>query len=263
MHPCTDEKKPAGDSNPTAGSTARAIVPDTTSTSKTTSSKTGDRLLVLVPTKTESRVDSRLLAKQLGGDHANVFELVTNYRADFEQLGVVRFQTEKPLLGSKGGRPERFALLNEDQAYLLLTYRRNTAKVRALKVKLVQAFSNARRAAEIRQTDYLPAHHLLQDAIKAADNGTPKGPHYYINANNALNKLAGLQSGQRASAGPGALSLLTVGACLAAEAALQKGDGVLSLHQRIKAALMSLQGVPALLAHADMLHLPSNTGGNT
>ena len=53
--------------------------------------------LALVPTKTEPRVDSRLLAKQLGGHHAGVFELVTNYRADFEQLGVVRFQTEKPM----------------------------------------------------------------------------------------------------------------------------------------------------------------------
>lgn len=49
----------------------------------------------------EPRVDSRLLAKQLGGDHANVFE----------QLGVVRFQTEKPMPGSKGGRPERFGQL--------------------------------------------------------------------------------------------------------------------------------------------------------
>lgn len=216
--------------------------------------------IALTTTKTEARIDTRLLARGLGIQHHSLFEQVKDYKADFEGFGIVRFQTEE-IQGR--GRPERFALLNEDQAHLLLTYSRNTAKVRALKVKLVQAFANARRAAEIRQTDYLPAHHLLQDAIKAADNGTPKGPHYYINAHNALNKLAGLQSGQRASAGPGALSLLTVGACLAAEAALQKGDGVLSLHQRIKAALMSLQGVPALLARADMLHLPSNTGGNT
>ncbi len=215
--------------------------------------------IALTTTKTEARIDTRLLARGLGIQHHSLFEQVKDYKADFEGFGIVRFQTEE-IQGR--GRPERFALLNEDQAHLLLTYSRNTAKVRALKVKLVQAFANARRAAEIRQTDYLPAHHLLQDAIKAADNGAPKGPHCYINAHNALNKLAGLQSGQRASAGPGALSLLTVGACLAAEAALQKSDGVLSLHQRIKAALVALQGVPALLAHADVLQLPSETGGS-
>ena len=215
--------------------------------------------IALTTTKTEARIDTRLLARGLGIQHHSLFEQVKDYKADFEGFGIVRFQTEE-IQGR--GRPERFALLNEDQAHLLLTYSRNTAKVRAHKVKLVQAFANARRAAEIRQTDYLPAHHLLQDAIKAADNGAPKGPHCYINAHNALNKLAGLQSGQRASAGPGALSLLTVGACLAAEAALQKSDGVLSLHQRIKAALVALQGVPALLAHADVLQLPSETGGS-
>ena len=47
MHHCTDEKKPTGDGNPTAGGTDRAIVPDTTSTCKITSRKTGHRLLAL------------------------------------------------------------------------------------------------------------------------------------------------------------------------------------------------------------------------
>ena len=70
-----------------------------------------DSTELVLTTSAEPRVDSRLLAKQLGGDHANVFELVTNYRADFEQLGVVRCQTEKPMPGSKGARPERFGQL--------------------------------------------------------------------------------------------------------------------------------------------------------
>ena len=50
MHPCTDEKKPTGSTNSTAGGTDRAIVPDTTSTSKTTSSKPGAHLLALYAT---------------------------------------------------------------------------------------------------------------------------------------------------------------------------------------------------------------------
>lgn len=219
--------------------------------------------IALTTTKAEARIDTRVLAKQLGNKHRHVMALLDKYLSRAKAFGHVSFKNADGERKQGGGKAERYALLNENQAYFVLSLSRNSEVVVALKAKLIQVFSDYRRAAEIRQTDYLPAHHLLQDAIKAADNGTPKGPHYYINAHNALNKLAGLQSGQRASAGPGALSLLTVGACLAAEAALQKGDGVLSLHQRIKAALMSLQGVPALLAHADMLHLPSNTGGNT
>ncbi|PRD66957.1 Rha family transcriptional regulator [Malikia granosa] len=75
-----------------------------------------DGKLKLVTCKDEARIDSRILAQHFGKDHHDVFELVKNYHADFEQMGVVRFQTEKPLPGSKGGRPERFALLTEDQA---------------------------------------------------------------------------------------------------------------------------------------------------
>jgi hypothetical protein len=45
MHNSTDEKKPAGDSNPTAGSTDHAILPNTASASKMTGNKTGARPL--------------------------------------------------------------------------------------------------------------------------------------------------------------------------------------------------------------------------
>ena len=111
------------------------------------------------------RVDSRELAQRLGVKHKNTIELLDKHKADFLELGVLPFQTEKPS-GPNGGRPERFALLSEDQAYLLLTYSRNTAKVRGLKVKLVQAFSAARKAAEQRKCDYLPTYHLAHDALK-------------------------------------------------------------------------------------------------
>ncbi|MFT2536506.1 Rha family transcriptional regulator, partial [Escherichia coli] len=73
-------------------------------------------------------MDTRAMADQLGRKHQNVYEMVKDYQADFEQLGKVRFETG-PLIGSKTGQKEKFALLNEDQCYLLLTFPRNTAKV--------------------------------------------------------------------------------------------------------------------------------------
>lgn len=54
-------------------------------------------LLQLVLLKDEPRIDSRLLAQQLRRPHYGVFELVRDYQGDFEELGVVRFQTWKPL----------------------------------------------------------------------------------------------------------------------------------------------------------------------
>ena len=191
--------------------------------------------------KNERRADTRLLAKHLGNQHKNVFELVKNYKADFEQLGKVTFQTE----ALSSGQLEKFALLNEDQAYLLLTYSRNTTKVRALKVKMVKAFAEVRRAAEVRQVEYLPAYHQLHDAIKVAANGSPNERFIHMNANKALNQLAGVESGQRAGAGSLQQSILAVGSALAAQALQNATDGH-GLHKRIKAALEPLTGILAL-----------------
>ncbi len=92
----------------------------------------------------EQRVDSRVIAKQLGNQHESLMKQIRSYKSDFEELGILRFE-----IGEIIGRcqPEQFALLNEDQAYLLLTYSRNTKKVRALKVNLVMAFREARYGA--------------------------------------------------------------------------------------------------------------------
>ncbi len=210
----------------------------------TSAHNSADSTELVLTTSAEPRVDSRLLAKQLGGDHANVFELVTNYRTDFEQLGVVRFQTEKPLPGSKGGRPERFTLLNEDQAYLLLTYRRNTAKVRALKVKLVKSFSSARRAATVRQTEYMPAYHDLQDGIHALAAGSKNERFNHMNAAKAVNKAVGIEAGQRPGAALPTQSLLTVANMLAA-GAVRSATDKRQIQERIHAALQPIKVLTA------------------
>ena len=192
----------------------------------------------LTTIKAEPRVDSRLLAQHLGNQHKNVFELVKNYKADFEQLGKVTFQTE----ALPSGQLEKFALLNEDQAYLLLTYSRNTATVRALKIKMVAAFGDARRAAEVREAEYLPSYHAMHDAIKRAANGSPNERFMHMNANKFLNQLAGVRPGQRPVAGQLQQSILAVGCAMAAKAVTEAPDGH-GLHQHIKTALKPLASV--------------------
>ena len=89
-------------------------------------------------------VDSRLVASELGILHKNFKELIRTYQSDFEQLGTLAVGSAE----STGGRPETFFYLNEDQCYLSLTYSLNTPKVRAAKLKLVQAFRAAREASQ-------------------------------------------------------------------------------------------------------------------
>jgi phage regulator Rha-like protein len=200
--------------------------------------------LDLAVTPAETRADTRMLAKHLGNQHKNVFELVKGYRSDFEQLGVVPFETEKPT-GVAGGRPERFALLNEDQAYLLLTFSRNTARVRALKVKLVQAFGEARRAAQQRAVEYLPTYHQLHDvvAIKAAGSANQRFVH--MNLNKLVNRTCGLEAGQRLVAPMAQQSMLSVAQSIAASA-MRSGHDHHDGYQLAKQALEALHAVAAI-----------------
>lgn len=195
----------------------------------------------------EARIDSRVLALHFGKDHHDAYELVKNYRADFEQLGVVRFQTEKPLSGSKGGRPERFALLNEDQAYLLLSYSRNTAKARALKIKLIKAFGEARRVAQAHRAEYLPTYHALHDQIHALAGGSTNEKFVHMNVNRLVNKVAGIEAGQRSSATMPQQSLMTVAQAVAAQAIGRASDHRTG-YQQAKAALLDLSRLTMLEA---------------
>ena len=72
--------------------------------------------------------------------HKNVYELVKNYVNDLSEFGIVTFETEKL---SGVGRPTEYAILNEDQATLLMTYMRNSEVVRNFKKRLVKEFRNA------------------------------------------------------------------------------------------------------------------------
>jgi phage regulator Rha-like protein len=99
-------------------------------------------------------VDSRLIAERLGIEHINFMETIGDYQTQIDQaFGVVRFETEKPPRGSRGGRPQRYALLTEDQATFLMTLSRNTPEVVQCKIDLVVAFSKAKDLLANRKPD--------------------------------------------------------------------------------------------------------------
>lgn len=151
----------------------------------------------------ELRVDSRVLAQHLGNQHESVVKLLRDYADDFKQLAIFRFEIGKPSHGNVGGRPEQYALLSEDQCYLLLTYSRNSATVRALKLKLVIAFREARENRTLTDTQYLPFYHALHDEVATlaqaahASGSTTDERLFHVNINRLVNEVSGIRSGMR------------------------------------------------------------------
>ena len=200
-----------------------------------------DDAITLTVKVDESRVDSRLLAARMGKRHQDLFELVKNHRTSFERFGKLLFQTGASP-GSATGQRERFALLTEDQSYFLLTLTRNTARTVELKIKLVQAFSSARKAAELRRTDYLPSYHGLHEQVALLAGDSPHARFVHQNLNKAINRAVGIDSGERRTLPVPQQSLLVVAQSLAAQAmagAHDHHDG----YQLAKAALQRLTGL--------------------
>lgn len=206
---------------------------------------------ITIPTSMEPRVDTRILADHLGLQHQNLFEMVKDYKADFEQLGKVRFETGASP-GSRTGQKVRFAMLNEDQCYLLLTYSRNTARVRALKVKLVQAFKEAREARRLTEGEYLPAYHQLHDTIHRLAGGSANERFVHMNVNKAINKAVGIDAGQRTVLDFPAKSLVTV-AQMVAQRAMESAE---DHHDGYRACKKSLEVLTQAITGPERKKLP-------
>ena len=83
-------------------------------------------------------VDSRVVARSLEIEHESILRLLK-----IEEIGVSRFEIGKPK-SPKGGRPEKYALLSERQALILLTFVQNTESAKQAKIKLVDSFLEMR-----------------------------------------------------------------------------------------------------------------------
>lgn len=73
-------------------------------------------------------------------DHASVIALARRYQPDLEDFGLVLFEIRPREAGQHGGGDTEYAILNEPQSTLLLTFMRNTDIVRSFKKKLVREF---------------------------------------------------------------------------------------------------------------------------
>jgi phage regulator Rha-like protein len=161
--------------------------------------------LTLVQAKGEARIDSRLLAEQLGNKHKNTIEVIERHAQKLERFGHLPFQTEVGKRLQGGGKAERYAILNQDQAFFLLALSRNSDRVIELKADLVMAFREARASTAVNDAHYLPLYHALHDeikqlAVRAKECGSTTPERiFHINANKVLNAVMGIASGKRDS----------------------------------------------------------------
>lgn len=165
--------------------------------------------IIISQIKNELRADSRTFAPKLGIRHRQLMDNIRKYEAQFLELGRVPFETET--IETAGGPQQSvYALLNEDQAYFLLTLSRNSEAVVAAKLALVKAFREARAhmaRADSARIEGKKVRREETDAIKdlvqyATDQGSESAKMYYANITKMTNSVLGLGAGQRDSLPP-------------------------------------------------------------
>lgn len=135
-------------------------------------------LVFLEPNKIDAVpfTTSEVIAEFAGIQHHTVTRLIQQYENDLKEFGSLRFQIEvrKREVGATTAKAYH---LNEEQATLLMTYLKNTEKVRVFKKELVRQFYAMRRELVQRQVGrakLLPSRRDMTDAIR---DYIPESPH--------------------------------------------------------------------------------------
>ena len=126
-------------------------------------------LVFLSEDQTTPVTSSEVIATALDKDHKDVLALAKKYEPDLEEFGPSSFKTKMVKIGSGAQRVKEIAILNESQATLLITYMRNSEKVRKFKIALVKAFFEMREkiynssCALIKKQAFHEGYHAAQE----------------------------------------------------------------------------------------------------
>lgn len=120
--------------------------------------------LVSINKENQPVTTSLAIANGIQKKHKVVIQLVREHIDDLEEFGRVAFEKE-PFKTSGGTQTREYAVLNEQQSALLMTYMRNNEVVRKFKKHLVRAFYELRD----RQSNGFPAiPQTLSEALRLA-----------------------------------------------------------------------------------------------
>ena len=112
-------------------------------------------------------VTTLVIAQEVGYDHASVIKLVREHVADLEEFGLTRFEIQPKTPGIRGGSDTEYAILNEQQCALILTYLRNSDVVREFKKRLIREFYAMREELRIRKAAHPSAPRVKNPVAQA------------------------------------------------------------------------------------------------
>lgn len=129
-----------------------------------------DSIVFLEPNKIDSEpfTTSDVIAEFAGVNHHAIQQMISKYEKDLYEFGKVAFEM-RPLPESRTKQSILVYHLNEQQATLLMTYLKNTERVRAFKKEPVHQFYTIRQELLKRQTgraELKPIRRELTDVIK-------------------------------------------------------------------------------------------------
>ena len=140
-------------------------------------------------------INSENLALLSENEHRAVTQLIRNYMSELEYFGVMTFEMSKP--NELGGRPKKVYFLNEHQATLLVTFMKNSEKVKQFKIKLVDEFFKMREfinSKKITRAIGKETRKTLTDAINDSGENERMHGRGYSNYTRLVYSLTGLTS---------------------------------------------------------------------
>lgn len=121
----------------------------------------------LVERHGEFFLESTEAALFLGITHKSFMETIRKYTPEIEQFGALLLETATRNDGNTGGHQPMTYLLNDDQATFITTLSQNNPKVVAFKLKLVKAFSAAKKI--VTNISSIPPRELAMMILRAED----------------------------------------------------------------------------------------------
>lgn len=134
--------------------------------------------LVVIEVNGENRMDSRLIAQNLGIEIRAFHQTLNKYQQELKELGSLTFEMDVKTSkkGNRGGELPKFTMLNEDQSIFAATLSRNTKEVVAFKLQLTKAFAEARA----RLAQPASGHFINSDFMQRLKLNASKVPYNYF-----------------------------------------------------------------------------------
>ena len=138
--------------------------------------------------KSEPYTTSDIVSEFSGVKHRQIRELIKRHFHEFNELGVLTFETSKPVKGSQGGRPHKIFHLTETHVTFLFSLLDNTPQVVKFNLLIAKAFKEMKHQVAEQQQEIASKNLMLErnrktnkDLGEVIHEYLPDNPYAYPN----------------------------------------------------------------------------------